>query len=39
VEAGNHQELLAFGGRYAEMYAIQNNAYSGTSPEELTGRK
>ncbi|MET7737701.1 ABC transporter ATP-binding protein [Streptomyces sp. NPDC005402] len=33
TEAGSHQELLAFGGRYAELYAIQSNAYSDTSPE------
>ncbi len=28
VEVGNHQQLLAHGGRYAELYGIQAKAYS-----------
>lgn len=28
VEVGNHQELLAHGGRYAELYGIQMKAYN-----------
>jgi ABC-type multidrug transport system fused ATPase/permease subunit len=33
-EVGSHQELLAAGGRYADLYAIQSNAYSDTSPKD-----
>ncbi|MDT0268736.1 ABC transporter ATP-binding protein [Streptomyces sp. DSM 44915] len=33
AEVGSHQELLAAGGRYAELYAIQGNAYTDPSPE------
>ncbi|MEV5409730.1 hypothetical protein AB0K60_12945 [Thermopolyspora sp. NPDC052614] len=29
VEAGTHDELLALGGRYAELYGIQATAYAG----------
>jgi ATP-binding cassette subfamily B protein len=27
IEAGTHSELVAAGGRYAEMYALQAEAY------------
>lgn len=33
AEVGSHGELLAKGGRYADLYAIQGNAYAGTSPK------
>jgi ATP-binding cassette subfamily B protein len=33
AEIGSHGELLAKGGRYADLYAIQGNAYAGTSPK------
>ncbi|GAB3713381.1 ABC transporter ATP-binding protein [Nocardiopsis oceani] len=32
VESGGHRELLAEGGRYAELYGIQARAYAPTAP-------
>ncbi|MFB9236644.1 ABC transporter ATP-binding protein [Plantactinospora siamensis] len=37
VERGNHAELLARGGRYARLFALQSRGYRDPGPEESKG--
>ncbi|MFL6114496.1 MAG: ATP-binding cassette domain-containing protein, partial [Catenulispora sp.] len=32
VESGSHEELMTLGGRYADLYGIQADAYAATAP-------
>ncbi len=34
-EVGSHEELLALGGQYAELYGIQAAAYRQTTPASV----
>jgi ATP-binding cassette subfamily B protein len=34
IEAGDHDELMALGGRYAEMFTLQAAAYAARSPDD-----
>jgi ATP-binding cassette subfamily B protein len=36
IERGNHAQLLQMGGRYAQMWALQQNSEAGSEASETT---